>query len=324
MNVSIFKSIDEPDRAGIRPILNQEMFDRYKRGLGSVWFVEEITLSEDIKQWPTLDPNLQHFIKCVLSFFHGADKIVAENLSSNFVEEIPIMEAQFFYRFQGMAEDVHSDMYSTLVDAFITDPEEKHRIFNSVTSMPVIKAKADWMRKYSDRDTAPLAERIVAFAIAEGVFFSGSFCAIHFVRTLGLLPGLCFSNDFISRDEGEHCRFACLMYSHIKEEFRVPEERLYAIFREAVEVEKEFITEAVPVAMIGMNSKSMKEYIEFVADHWIQELGHDAIFNSSNPFPFTEQVYVPRKTNFFEKKSGEYQRANVVAAGGGFNLDSYF
>lgn len=322
----MFNCADDEDRVGIKPILNEDMWEFYKRGLKSMWFVEDISLVDDMQQWDGLDDKIKHFLKYILSFFHGADKLVADNVSTNFVEEIPVMEAQFFYRFQAMTEDVHSDTYSTLVDAFIKDPEEKDSIFNAVRNMPVIKAKTDWMLRYSNRDTAPLAERLIAFAVVEGVFFSGSFCAIYYVRDLGMLPGLCFSNDYISRDEAEHCRFACLLYSKLNPEFRLSEERVHSIFSEAVVIESEFITEAIPVSMIGMNSDMMKQYIEFVADFWLQELGYTPFYNVSNPFPFMSQISIQRKTNFFEKRSGEYQRANVGSTEDfrGFVIDDDF
>lgn len=307
----MFKNEDLADRVGVKPILNDDMWDMYKKGLQTLWFVEDVSLVEDVKQWKTLDPKLKHFLKYILSFFHGADKLVADNASINFVEEIPILEAQVFYRFQGMAEDIHSDMYSSLVDALIPDNMEKEEIFNAVSTMPVIKAKTDWAIKYSDRNGASLPERIVAFAIMEGVFFSGSFCAIYYVRDQGKLPGLCFSNDYISRDEGEHCRFACLIYSKIKDEYRLPEEKIHAIFSEAVKIESEFITEAIPVSMIGMSSDLMIQYIKSVADHWMVELGYSRLYKVDNPFTFMNMISVSRKTNFFEKRAGEYSRANV-------------
>jgi len=307
----MFINEDITDRVGVKPILNEDMWDMYKRGLKTLWFVEDVSLVDDVKQWKSLDPKLKHFLKYILSFFHGADKLVADNVSINFVEEIPILEAQVFYRFQGMAEDIHSDMYSSLVDALIPDKIEKDEIFNAVSTMPVIKAKTDWAVKYLDRNNATLAERIVAFAIMEGVFFSGSFCAIYYVRDQGKLPGLCFSNDYISRDEGEHCRFACLVYNKLKEDFRLSEKEIHDIFDDAVKIESKFITEAIPVSMIGMSSELMIQYIKSVADHWIVELGYTRLYRVKNPFTFMNMISVSRKTNFFEKRAGEYSRANV-------------
>lgn len=302
------------DRVGIKPILYPDIWQMVKRGQQSIWFVEDVSLVEDVRQWPKIDKRVKHFLKYILSFFHGADKLVADNCSLNFVEEIPIMEAQFFYRFQAFTEDIHSEMYSTLVDALIPDNEEKDHIFNAVKTMPVIKAKTDWALKYSDRETASLAQRLIAFVVMEGIFFSGSFCAIYYVRDLGILPGLCFSNDYISRDEGEHSRFGCLIYKKLfgeDEAKRISQETVHEIFREAVRIETEFITEAIPVKLVGMNSDSMAQYIKFVSDYWLKELGYDTIYNVTNPFPFMNMISVERKTNFFEKRSGEYHKSNI-------------
>ena len=307
----LFPCADIQDRVGIKPVINHDIWVFYKRGLASMWFVEDVDLTEDIKQWPTVDPKIKHFLKYILAFFHGADKLVSQNCSTNFADEVPILEAQFWYRFQAMAEDVHSEMYGTLLDALIPDRMEKEHIFNSIESMPVIKAKADWALKYSNRDSAPFAERLVAFAVMEGLFFSGSFCAIYYVRDQGILPGLCFSNDYISRDEGEHCKFACMLYSKLNKEYILPQKRVHQIFREAVEIETEFVTQAIPVKMIGMSSELMTQYIKYVADFWLVELGYQKIYGVTNPFAFMNMISVERKTNFFEKRSGEYQKANV-------------
>lgn len=302
---------DAETRNGIKPIINNDIWTFYKRGLASIWFVEDVDLAEDIKQWQTVDPKIKHFLKYVLAFFHGADKLVSENCSTNFADEVPILEAQFWYRFQAMAEDVHSEMYGTLLDALIPDREEKEHIFNSIESLPVIKAKADWALRYSHRDSAPFAERLIAFSVMEGLFFSGSFCAIYYVRDQGILPGLCFSNDYIARDEAEHCRFACLLYSKLTPKNRLTEEHVHQIFNEAVAIETEFVTEAIPVKMIGMSSELMTQYIKFVADYWLVELGYGKLYDVKNPFPFMGLISVERKTNFFEKRSAEYQKSNV-------------
>jgi ribonucleoside-diphosphate reductase beta chain len=312
-----FDNEDDADRVGIRPILNPDIWALYKvNGLPSLWAVEEVTLVDDIREWNTpgkISDDVKHFVKYILSFFHGADKLVADNISSNFVEEVNIMEAQIYYRFQAMVEDIHSDMYSTLVDTLVGDQVEKDKVFNALAQMPVIAAKADWTRKYSDRRNAPLVERLVAFAVVEGVFFSGSFCAIFYIRQLGILPGLCLSNDFISRDEGQHCEFACLMYSKVSKDMRLSEERIHAIFKEAVDIEKKFVTEAIPVRMINMNEDLMSQYIEYVADFWIVRLGYEKLYGASNPFPFMVGLSLQNKTNFFESKVSEYRRPGGVA-----------
>jgi len=312
----LFLNEDAADRVGIKPILNPIFFDLYKTGLKSLWFVEDISLAEDVRQWHTpglISEPLKHFIKRILAFFHGADKMVAENISINFVSEVPILEAQFFYRLQAANEDIHSETYSTLVDAFITDPIEKASIFNAVNDMDVIKAKTDWVKKYSDSSKASLPTRLVAMAVVEGVFFSGSFCAIFYIRDLGLMPGLCHSNDYISRDEGQHCQAACMVLDRLLPNERLPVESVHAIFAEAVEIECKFITEAIPVSMIGMNSELMIQYVRFIADYWLAYMKYPALYNARNPFVFMNTIAIQRKNNFFERKVSEYVRANVGA-----------
>jgi len=312
---SIFDCADAPDRVGVRPILNPDLWAMYKtNGLPSMWFVEDVSLVEDVKQWPTLNEGTQRFVKYVLAFFHGADKLVAENLSINFAEEVPILEAQIYYRFQAMAEDIHSDMYATLVDALITDADEKRLIFEDLGSKPVVAAKNAWASAFSDRAAAPLTERLVAFAVVEGVFFSASFCAIYYLRSQGVLPGLCFSNDYIARDEGQHCLFACMLYGHVKPEHRLSQARVYEIFDEAVRIESEFVKEAIPVGLIGMNADLMSQYVRYVADFWITRLGYEKRFGDKNPFPFMNAIGMQGKTNFFERRVGDYTRANVGTA----------
>lgn len=313
----IFENEDSVDRCGVKPILNDDIWSFYKnKGLPSVWFVEDVLLTDDISQWESgaISPDIKHFVKYILSFFHGADKLVAENLGENFSQEVNILEAQMYYRFQAFVEDIHSDMYSTLIEALIKDKDERDLIFNAISDMPVIKAKSDWVQKYSERSGAPLPVRLVAFAVVEGLFFSGSFCAIYYLRDMGILPGLCFSNDYIARDEGQHCEFAVLMYNKVLPEHRIPQEEVYEIFREAVAIETEFVTEAIPVSLIGMNSSMMEEYIKFVADFWLVQLGYEKLFGAKNPFSFMVNISIQGKTNFFEKRVGDYKRANVGAA----------
>lgn len=308
----IFTIEDQHDRIGLKPIQNQTLWNMYKkRGLPSLWFVEDVSLVEDIKQWSdgTVNPQIKRFLKYILAFFHGADKLVAENLVDNFAQEVNITEAQVYYRFQAMVEDIHSDMYSTLVESLIRDTAEREEIFNALNDMSVIKAKATWAKKYANRNNASVVERLVAFAVVEGVFFSGSFCAIYYLRELGIMPGLCFSNDYIAKDEGQHCEFACLLYSYVKD--RLSQEKIYEIFREAVEIETNFITDAIPVALIGMNKDLMIEYIKYVADFWIQKLGYEKLYDATNPFKFMVNISIQNRTNFFEKRVSEYTRANV-------------
>jgi len=308
----IFSIEDQENRIGLKPIQNQKIWDMYKKiGLPSMWFVEDVSLAEDIKQWHdgTVSPQVKQFVKYILAFFHGADKLVAENLVDNFVQEVNITEAQVYYRFQAMVEDIHSDMYSTLVEALIRDTVERKEIFDALEQMSVIKAKAEWTKKYANRENATMVQRLVAFAVVEGVFFSGSFCAIYYLRELGILPGVCFSNDYIAKDEGQHCEFACLLYSYVKE--RLSEEEIHAIFREAVEIESIFITEAIPVALIGMNKSLMIDYVKYVADFWIQKLGYAKLYHANQPFKFMVNISIQNRTNFFEKRVGDYQRANV-------------
>lgn len=314
-NTTIFNNEDLQDRVGIKPVVNKDIWRMYKNvGLPSMWFVEDVSLAEDVKQWTEegkISKEIKHFVKYILAFFHGADKLVAENLCDNFAQEVNVLEAQVYYRFQAMVEDIHSDMYSTLVENLISDMDERTKIFNAISEMPVIKAKADWAIKYSNPTNASLVERLVAFAVVEGVFFSGSFCAIYYLREQGILPGVCFSNDYIAKDEGQHCDFACLMYSHVNEENRLSTEKIHEIFREAVKIETEFVTEAIPVAMIGMNSQLMSQYIKYVADYWIAKLGYPKLYNESQPFKFMVNISIQQRTNFFEKRVGEYKRANV-------------
>jgi len=312
---SVFDNEDHTDRVGIKPVINKDIWHMYKTvGLPSMWFVEDVSLAEDVNQWNDeveVTERIKHFVKYILAFFHGADKLVAENLVDNFAQEVNVLEAQVYYRFQAMVEDIHSDMYSTLVETLISDVDERNRIFNAIAEMPVIKAKADWAIKYSNPVNASLVERLVAFAVVEGVFFSGSFCAIYYLREQGILPGVCFSNDYIAKDEGQHCDFACLMYSHVMEEHRLTTEKIHEIFDEAVKIETQFVTEAIPVAMIGMNSDLMSQYIKFVADFWISKLGYPKMYNVSQPFKFMVNISIQQRTNFFEKRVGEYKRANV-------------
>lgn len=276
------------------------------------WTAGELDLSADLKDWGKLTKDERHFLKHVLAFFAAADGIVNENLAMNFCQEVQVTEARFFYGFQMMIENVHSEVYSLLIDTYITDKEEKTRIFSAMQSIECVQRKAKWALQWTDAKVAAFAERIIAFAAVEGIFFSGSFCAIFWMKKRGLMPGLCFSNELISRDEGLHCDFACLMYSMLKH--KLPESRVHEIIKEAVECEKEFVTKALPVELIGMNSTLMSQYIEFVADRLLGALGVSKVYGASNPFEWMEGISVEGKTNFFEKRVGEYSLASSSGA----------
>lgn len=301
---------ENKDRFVLFPIQHNDIWEFYKKAEASFWTAEEIDLSQDLKDWKdTMTDDEKHFIKHVLAFFAASDGIVNENLAENFVAEVQYTEAKFFYGFQIAVENIHSETYSLLIDTYVKDPKEKDYLFNAIETMDCVKKKADWALRWIDEGS--FAERIVSFAAVEGIFFSGSFCSIYWLKKRGLMPGLSFSNELISRDEGLHCDFACLLYNnHIVN--KLPVETVHKIIRDAVEIEKEFVTDALPVKLIGMNSDLMCEYIEFVADRLLSELGCPTIFNSKNPFDFMEMISLQGKTNFFEKRVGEYQKAGVM------------
>jgi ribonucleoside-diphosphate reductase beta chain len=299
---------ENPNRFVIFPLKYRDIWEKYKQAQMSNWTAEEIELSPDLVDWDEkLNDNEKHYIKNVLAFFAASDGIVNENLAENFVKEVQYPEAKFFYGFQIAMENVHSETYSLLIDTYIRDNEEKERLFNAIETVPSVKKKAEWALKWID--SASFAERLIAFAAVEGIFFSGSFCAIFWLKKRGLMPGLTFSNELISRDEALHCEFACLLHNKYIQN-KVTEERIKEIICEAVEIEKEFITDSLPVSLIGMNEKLMSQYIEFVADFWLVELGCTKVFNSENPFEFMEMLSLQGKTNFFEKRVGEYQKVS--------------
>ena len=275
------------------------------------WTAEEIDLSADLVDWDTkLNDNERHFIKHVLAFFAASDGIVNENLAENFVSEVQYTEAKFFYGFQIMMENIHSETYSLLIDTYIKDAKEKDYLFNAIDTLDCVKKKAEWALRWIDNGS--FAERIVAFAAVEGIFFSGSFCSIFWLKKRGLMPGLSFSNELISRDEGMHCDFACLLYNnHIQQP--LPVETVTKMIKDAVDIEKEFVSDALPVNLIGMNSDMMCQYIEFVADRLLASLGCPKIYNTENPFPWMELISLQGKTNFFEKRVGDYQKSGVMA-----------
>jgi ribonucleotide reductase beta subunit family protein with ferritin-like domain len=302
---------DNPHRWVMFPIQYPKIWEMYKRHEASFWTAEEIDLGADIRDWDRLNENEQYFIKSVLAFFAASDGIVLENLSLNFNSEIQIPEARAFYGFQSAMENVHSETYSLLIDTYVKDPAEKTRLFEAIYTVPVIEKKAKWAIQWMDKKNS-FAERLVAFACVEGILFSGSFCAIYWLKKRGLMPGLTFSNELISRDEGLHAEFACLMYSML--EHHLPEDFIHSIVRGAVEVEREFICDALRCDLIGMNSNLMTQYIEFVADRLLVSLGHSKLFNTTNPFDWMELISLQGKTNFFEKRVGEYQKRGVMAS----------
>lgn len=282
----------------------------YKKANASFWTTEEVDLSKDMKDWVNLKPQEKHFIKHVLAFFAASDGIVNENLVERFTDEVQVLEAQYFYKCQVAMENIHSEMYSLLLDTYVEDESERNYLFNAIENLPCVKKKADWAIKWIRDHKSTFAERVIAFASVEGIFFSGSFASIFWLKKRGLMPGLAFSNELISRDEGLHTDFACLMYRHLSNKPSV--ERVYEIVSDAVKIEIEFLTDALPVDLIGMNSRLMAQYIEFVADRLLVELQCPKLYNSENPFDFMENISLNGKTNFFEKRVGEYQKAGVM------------
>jgi ribonucleoside-diphosphate reductase beta chain len=285
----------------------------YKLHAAAFWTAEEIDLAEDAKDWKKLNANEQHFLKHVLAFFAASDGIVNENLVTNFADEVQWAEARCFYGFQIMMENIHAETYSLLIDAYITDPDEKTHLFNALETVPSVRKKGAWALKWLSRKKGSFAQRLVAFAAVEGIFFSGSFCAIFWLKKRGLMPGLTFSNELISRDEGLHCDFACLLHNKLIR--GAGENMIHRIIAEAVEIETEFVTSALPVELIGMNAGLMRQYIEFVADRLLVSLNSSKLYNVSNPFPWMEMISMQGKTNFFEKRVGEYQKSGVKDGG---------
>ena len=299
---------ENKDRFVILPINYPKIWEQYKRHEASFWTAEEIDLSSDMKDWENLNDGERHFISHILAFFAASDGIVNENLAVNFMSEVQLPEARCFYGFQIMMENIHSETYALLIDTYIKNAEEKHKLFHAIDTVPAVKKKAEWALRWIDNGN--FAERLVAFAAVEGIFFSGSFCSIFWLKKRGLMPGLTFSNELISRDEGLHCEFACLLYGMLQN--KLSEEEVTAIITDAVGIEKEFVTEALPVNLIGMNALLMQQYIEFVADRWLCELGYSKVYNTANPFDFMEMISLQGKTNFFEKRVGDYQKAGVM------------
>lgn len=301
---------ENPNRFVLFPIEHHDIWNMYKQQEASIWTAEEIDLAQDLNDWRNkLTDDERYFVKNVLAFFAASDGIVNENLAENFVSEVQYTEAKFFYGFQIMMENIHSETYSLLIDTYIQDKEEKDHLFKAIDTIDAVKKKAQWALKWID--SPHFQERLVAFAAVEGIFFSGSFCSIFWLKKRGLMPGLSFSNELISRDEGLHCDFAVMLHNnHLAN--KVSEERIKEIITSALEIEKEFITESLPVRLIGMNSDLMKQYLEFVADRLLVDLGCSKVYNSENPFDFMANISLQGKTNFFEKRVGEYQKSGVM------------
>jgi len=313
--------LPSPSRFTTFPIRYPDLWALYKKAIGSFWTVEEIDLAADLKDWDKLNSDEQHFIKTVLAFFAASDGIVFENLDLNFTKDVQIPEARSFYAYQGFNESIHGETYSLMIDKLVRDPEEKSQLFRAIETVPAVKKKAEWALRWAGT-SAPFAQRLVAFACVEGIFFSGSFCSIFWLKKRGLMPGLSFSNELISRDEGLHQEFAVTLYSHLKE--KLDDNTIFQIVVEALDIEREFIIEALPCRLIGMDSQSMIEYIKFVAQRLLTQLGvtqHSIM--ASNPFDWMENISLEGKTNFFEKRVGDYSK-HIVAEGDGVRFDEEF
>ena len=316
---------ENKNRFVIFPIEHHDIWEWYKKCEASFWTAEEIDLSEDLNDWKSkLSDDERYFIKHILAFFAASDGIVNENLAENFVNEVQYSEAKFFYGFQIMMENIHSETYSLLIDTYVKDPEEKDTLFNAIETFPAIKKKADWALKWIESDS--FAERLIAFAAVEGIFFSGAFCSIFWLKKRGLMPGLSFSNELISRDEGVHCDFAVHLHNkHLVN--KVSSKRIREILLDALNIEREFITESLPISLIGMNSKLMTQYLEFVTDRLLVELNCEKEYNATNPFDFMDLISLQGKTNFFEKRVSEYQKAGVLnndTKSADFSIDEEF
>ena len=311
MSISKNESLLTPDdnRFVMFPIRYDDIWQMYQKQIDCFWRPEEIDLSKDLSHWDGLNKDEQKFISLILAFFAGSDGIVLENLAQRFMNDVQVSEARAFYGFQIAMENIHSHTYSLLIETYIRDKEEKHKLFNAIDNFPCIKKKSDWAQKWIHDNRSTFATRLVAFACIEGIFFSGAFCSIFWLKKRGLMPGLTFSNELISRDEALHCEFAVLLYSKLQK--KIQKSRIYEIVKDAVTIEIDFICEALPCRLIGMNSVLMTQYIQFVADRLVVQLGYDKIYKVTNPFDFMELISLEGKTNFFERKVGEYALANV-------------
>jgi ribonucleotide reductase beta subunit family protein with ferritin-like domain len=313
---------EDQNRFVLFPIKDAEIWNMYKKQVDCFWRAEEVDLTKDNAHWNTLQDDERYFLSMILAFFAASDGIVMENLAQRFMSEVQLAEARAFYGFQIAMENIHSQMYSMLIDTYIKDTTEKHRLFNAIQTFPCIKKKADWALKWIGDKRSTFQTRLVAFACVEGIFFSGAFCSIYWMKKRGLMPGLTFSNELISRDEALHTEFAVLLYTKMVK--KIQRHRIYEIVRDAVEIEKEFIAEALPCRLIGMNAKLMCQYIEFVADRLVLQLGYDKIYNATNPFEFMEMISLAGKTNFFERRVGEYALAEKKVADTVFEFNADF
>ena len=314
--------VDNPGRFVLFPIEHHDLWKLYKQQEACFWTAEEIDLGQDIYDWENkLNADEQHFVKHVLAFFAASDGIVNENIAMNFVNTVQYTEAKMFYGFQIMMENIHSETYSLLIDSYIKDKEEQNKLFNAIDTIPAIKRKAEWALRYIEKGT--FVERLIAFAAVEGIFFSGSFCSIFWLKKRGLMPGLTFSNELISRDEGMHCDFACHLFNHHIQN-KLSQQEIKDIICGALQIEKEFILEALPVRLIGMNSDLMSQYLEFVTDRLLVALGVPKVYNVENPFDFMQNIALQGKTNFFEKRVAEYQKAGVNKTSESEDLESAF
>jgi len=312
---------ENKNRFVLFPIEHHDIWDYYKKAQQVFWTAEEIDLAQDLTDWEKLNEGEQHFVKHVLAFFAASDGIVNENLAENFVAEVQYTEAKFFYGFQIMMENIHSETYSLLIDTYIKDKEEQNHLFNAIDTVPAVQKKAEWALKWIGSES--FVERLIAFAAVEGIFFSGSFCSIFWLKKRGLMPGLSFSNELISRDEGLHTDFAVHLYkNHI--ENKLSRERILEIIDSALTIEKEFITEALPVSLIGMNSELMKQYLEYVSDRLLMDLGVGKVYNTENPFDFMANIALQNKTNFFEKRVADYVKSGVGEAQEQISFDEDF
>lgn len=326
MSKTITEPLLTPDvsRFVMFPIRYDDIWQMYNKQIDCFWRAEEIDLSKDYSHWVGLSKDEQHFISMILAFFAASDGIVLENLAERFMKDVQVSEARAFYGFQIAMENIHSTTYSLLIESYIKDKEEKNKLFNAITNYPCIKKKADWAQKWIHDNRSSFATRLVAFACVEGIFFSGAFCSIFWLKKRGLMPGLTFSNELISRDEALHCEFAILLYSKLIKKIPGGKTKIMEIIREAVDIETEFICEALPCRLIGMNSVLMTQYIQFVADRLSVQLGYDKIYNVLNPFSWMEMISLETKTNFFEKKVADYALANVNKTDGDFDLSDDF
>ena len=322
------KNITEPllipddNRFVMFPIKHNDIWEMYKKQIDCFWRAEEIDLSKDSTHWDSLNADEKHFISMILAFFAASDGIVLENLAQRFMSEIQVAEARAFYGFQIAMENIHSQTYSLLIETYIKDKDEKHKLFNAIEHFPCIKKKSDWAQKWIHDNRSSFATRLVAFACVEGIFFSGAFCSIYWLKKRGLMPGLTFSNELISRDEALHCEFAILLYSKLLK--KIDKVRIHELIKEAVDIETEFICEALPCRLIGMNSEMMSQYIRFVADRLCVQLGYKKIYNVTNPFDFMELISLESKTSFFERRNDAYALANKTGINEAFSLNEDF